>query len=127
MHPADRVQRLDTETAFAVAAKAAAHAATGHPVYPFHLGDLNMNTPANVIEAANKAMRDGKIGYCPHPGIAPLRDALAQDTNVKRGTRYSAENVSIQPGGKPIIGKFLMTLMNEGDEVLCPNPGFPIY
>lgn len=127
MQPAERIRGLGTETAFAVAAKAAAHAATGRPVYPFHLGDLNMGTPENIMEAANKAMRDKKTGYCPPAGIAPLRDALAADTNAKRKTRYSAENVSVQPGGKPVIGKFLMTLMNEGDEVLCPNPGYPIY
>ncbi|CAK7031338.1 MAG: Aspartate aminotransferase [Desulfovibrio sp.] len=127
MHTAARISNLGTETAFAVAAKAAAHAATGQTVYPFHLGDLNIGTPENVVEAANKAIRDGKTNYCPPAGIPPLRDALANDTNVKRGTSYSAENVSIQPGGKPVIGKFLMALMNEGDEVLCPNPGFPIY
>lgn len=124
---ANRIRKLGTETAFAVAGRAAAHAASGKTVYPFHLGDLNLGTPQNIIEAANKAMRDGKTTYCPPAGIAPLRDALAQDTNAKRGTSYSMENVSVQPGGKPVIGKFLMALMNPGDEVLCPNPGFPIY
>ena len=127
MRLADQIQNLGTETAFAVAGRAVAHAAAGNTVYPFHLGDLNLGTPQNVIEAANKAMRDGKTTYCPPAGIAPLRDALAQDTNAKRGTSYSMENVSVQPGGKPVIGKFLMALMNAGDEVLCPNPGFPIY
>lgn len=127
MHNADRIQNLGTETAFAVAARAAAHAAGGGTVYPFHLGDLNMPTPQNVREAAARAMGEGKTGYCPPAGIAPLRDALAQDTNAKRGTKYSMENVSVQPGGKPVISKFLLALMNPGDEVLCPNPGFPIY
>ena len=127
MHNADRIQSLGTETAFAVASLAAAHAAAGGTVYPFHLGDLNMATPQNVREAADRAMRDGKTNYCPPAGIAPLRDALAQDTNAKRGTTYSMENVSVQPGGKPVISKFLLALMNPGDEVLCPNPGFPIY
>lgn len=127
MHFADSIHRLGTETAFAVAARAASHAASGGTVYPFHLGDLNMPTSQNVQDAAMKAMRDGKTGYCPPAGIAPLRDALAQDTNAKRGTSYSMENVSVQPGGKPVISKFLMTLMSPGDEVLCPNPGFPIY
>ncbi len=127
MRIADSISRLGTETAFAVAARAAAHAAAGGKVYPFHLGDLNLPTPQNVRDAAYKAMRDSKTNYCPPAGIAPLRDAMAQDTNSKRGTRYSAENVSIQPGGKPVIAKFLMALMNPGDEVLCPNPGFPIY
>jgi aspartate/methionine/tyrosine aminotransferase len=124
---ADRINRLGVETAFAVAARAASHAASGGVVYPFHLGDLNLPTPRNVQEAAMRAMAEGRTGYCPSAGIAPLRDALAQDTNAKRGTRYSLENVSVQPGGKPVISKFLMTLMNPGEEVLCPNPGFPIY
>ena len=127
MRIAESISRLGTETAFAVAGKAAAFAASGGKVYPFHLGDLNIPTAMNVQEAAIKSMRDGKTGYCPPAGIAPLRDALAQDTNAKRGTAYSMENVSIQPGGKPVISKFLMALMNPGDEVLCPNPGFPIY
>lgn len=124
---ADRISKLGTETAFAVAGVAAAYAAAGKTVYPFHLGDLDLATPPNVIEAAHKAMRDGKTNYCAPAGIAPLRDALAQDTNPKHGTKYSMENVSVQPGGKAVIGKFLMALMNPGDEVLCPNPGYPIY
>ncbi|MDL2307041.1 aminotransferase class I/II-fold pyridoxal phosphate-dependent enzyme [Desulfovibrio sp. OttesenSCG-928-C06] len=127
MRFSDRVERLGTETAFAVAARAAAHAATGARVYPFHLGDLNFKTPGNIVRAADKAIAEGKTGYCPNGGIAPLREALAADVNSRRGTSYKAENVSIQPGGKPVIGKFLAALMNPGDEVLCPTPGFPIY
>ena len=127
MRLADRMQKLGTETAFAVAARAAEHAATGARVYPFHLGDLNFKTPAHIVEAANKAIRDGKTGYPPNAGILPLREALAADVNARRGTSYTAENVSIQPGGKPVIGKFLQVLMNPGDEVLCPAPGYPIY
>ena len=79
------------------------------------------------MEAAAKAMRDGKTGYCPNAGIPQLRDALAADVSASRGVRYAAENVAIQPGGKPMIGKFFLTLMNPGDEVLYPNPGYPIY
>ncbi len=127
MQTAHRVSDLGTETAFAVAARAAAHTAAGGTVHPFHIGDLNLPTPANVVAAANRAMAEGKTGYCPPAGIAPLRDALAQDANRQRGTSYSMENVSVQPGGKPVISKFLLTLMNPGDEVLCPTPGFPIY
>lgn len=127
MHIAKNVSKLGTETAFAVAGRAAAHAASGGKVYPFHLGDLNMPTSQNVQDAAFKAMAEGKTGYCPPAGIPALRDALAQDANSKRGTGYSMENVSVQPGGKPVISKFLLALMEPGDEVLCPNPGFPIY
>jgi len=124
---AKRIDDLGTETAFAVAAKAMAHAAKGNEVYPFHLGDMNLITPENVMEAAIKAMRDGKTGYNPSYGIPQLREELAKDINRTHGTSYGMENVAIQPGGKPVIGKFILALMNPGDEVLYPNPGYPIY
>ena len=127
MRIAERVSHLGTETAFAVSAEAAAFAAEGNKVYPFHLGDMNINTPANIIEAAIKAMKDGKTGYCPNAGIPQLRETLAADVSASHGLKYSMENVSIQPGGKPVIGKFILALMNPGDEVLYPNPGYPIY
>ncbi|PKN42228.1 MAG: aspartate aminotransferase [Deltaproteobacteria bacterium HGW-Deltaproteobacteria-18] len=127
MFIADRIARLGTETAFAVAGRAAAHKAAGHEVFPFHLGDLNIPTPQNVMDAACRAMRNGKTGYCPSPGIPELRDALAQDVSAARGLDYAMENVAIQPGGKPVIGKFIMACVNPGDEVLYPNPGYPIY
>ncbi|MBI6546003.1 MAG: aminotransferase class I/II-fold pyridoxal phosphate-dependent enzyme [Cyanobacteria bacterium NC_groundwater_1444_Ag_S-0.65um_54_12] len=124
---AERLALLGTETAFAVSAEAAAHAAKGYKVYPFHLGDLNLPTPANIIEATIKAMRDGKTGYCPNYGIPQLREVLATDINRTHGTNYTMANVAIQPGGKPVINKFFLALLNPGDEVLYPNPGYPIY
>jgi aspartate/methionine/tyrosine aminotransferase len=124
---AERISRLGTENAFAVSAEASAFAAQGEKVYPFHIGDLNLPTPRNIVEATMRAMREGKTCYCPNAGISQLREVLASDINATHGTRYSAENVIIQPGGKPTIGKFILTLMNPGDEVLYPNPGFPIY
>lgn len=124
---ADRVNNLGVETAFLVAGKAAVHAAAGNEIYPFHLGDMNLQTPANIIEAAHKAMRDGKNGYTPNAGIPQLREALAVEFNATRKTSYNIDNVAVQPGGKPVISKFLLALMNPGDEVLYPNPGFPIY
>jgi aspartate/methionine/tyrosine aminotransferase len=127
MRIAERVARLGTETAFAVSAEATDFAAQGNKVYPFHLGDMNIPTPANIIEAAVKAMKDGKTGYCPNAGIPQLRDILAADVSASHGVTYSMDNVSIQPGGKPVIAKFLLALMNPGDEVLYPNPGYPIY
>ncbi len=127
MKIAERINRLGTETAFAVSAEANAFAAEGNTVYPFHLGDMNIPTPANVMEAAIKAMKDGKTGYCPNYGVAELRDVLAKDVNASHGTAYSMDNVAIQPGGKPTIAKFILALMNPGDEVLYPNPGYPIY
>jgi aspartate/methionine/tyrosine aminotransferase len=126
MRIAERVAHLGTETAFAVATEAAAFAAQGNKVYPFHLGDMNIKTPANIIEAAIRAMKDGKTGYCPNAGIPQLREVLAADVSASHEVTYNMENVSIQPGGKPVIGKFILALMNPGDEVLYPNPGFPI-
>lgn len=124
---AHRLSRLGTETAFAVSAAAAAWGAKGNEIYPFHLGDIDLATPAHIAEAMNKAIADGKTGYCPGPGIPQLREALAADINGARGTDYTADNVAIQPGGKPVITKFIQAVMDEGDEVLYPNPGFPIY
>lgn len=124
---AQRVARLGTETAFAVGAECAAWAAKGHTVYPFHLGDIDLPTPRNVVEAAERAIADRKTGYCPNAGIPELRQALADEVARTRGVAYGPENVAVQPGGKPVIGKFLMALMDPGDEVLYPNPGFPIY
>ncbi len=124
---AERLDRLGTETAFAVSAAAADWAACGNRVYPFHLGDINLPTPDNVVAAMNRAIADGKTGYCPAAGIAPLRDALAHNIGGDRGLNLTGGNIVVQPGGKPVITKFIQTLMNPGDGVLYPNPGYPIY
>jgi len=127
MELAKRLSKLGTETAFAVSAEAAKHFERGNTVYPFHLGDMNIKTPDNIIEATYKAMKDAKTGYCPNYGIAKLREIVAEDINRSHGTGYTIDNVAIQPGGKPTISKFFMAMMNSGDEVLYPNPGYPIY
>ena len=127
MKYAKQIKQLGTETAFAVSAQAKDWASKGNKVYPFHLGDLNMKTPPNIVEATMRAIQDGKTGYCPSEGILPLREALANDVGYRRGVDYNPENVAIQPGGKPTIGKFIAAIMNPGDEVLYPNPGYPIY
>ena len=124
---AERLTNLGTETAFAVSLAAADWASKGNRVYPFHLGDINLPTPGNIAEAMNRAIADGKTGYCAAAGIAPLREALADDVSMRRGIPYSAGNVAVQPGGKPVIGKFLQVVMNPGDGVLYPTPGYPIY
>jgi len=124
---AERLGNLGTETAFAVSLAAADWAAKGNRVFPFHLGDINLPTPGNIAEAMNRAIADGKTGYCPAAGIMPLREALAADVATRRGLDYSAANVVVQPGGKPVIGKFVQTVMNPGEGVLYPNPGYPIY
>lgn len=124
---AERLNRLGTETAFGVSLAAAEWAAKGNRVFPFHLGDINLPTPSNVVEAMNRAIADGKTGYCAAAGIAPLRQALADDVSMRRGLTYGADNVVVEPGGKPVIGKFLQVVMNPGDGVLFPSPGYPIY
>ena len=127
MQLASRLENLGTETAFAVSLSAADWAAKGNRVYPFHLGDMNLPTPANVVAAMNRAIADGKTGYCAAAGIAPLREALAHDVGARRNLTFGPANVVVQPGGKPVIGKFVQTVMEPGDEVLYPNPGYPIY
>ena len=127
MQLAERLSRLGTETAFAVSAEAAKHIAKGNTVYPFHLGDMNIKTPQNIIDATHRAMQDGRTGYCPNYGIPALRELLAEDINKSHGTHYTMDNVAIQPGGKPSIGKFVLAMLNPGDEALYPNPGYPIY
>ena len=127
MHLASRLENLGTETAFAVSLAAADWAARGNRVFPFHLGDMNLPTPANVVEAMDRAIADGKTGYCAAAGIMPLREALAADVGARRGLSFEPANVVVQPGGKPVIGKFIQTVMEPGDEVLYPNPGYPIY
>jgi aspartate/methionine/tyrosine aminotransferase len=124
---AKRLERLGTETAFAVSAAAAEWASKGNRVFSFHLGDINLPTPAHIVEAMNKAITDGKTGYCAAAGIAPLREALAANIGGDRGLSYGPANIVVQPGGKPVITKFIQTLMNPGDGVLYPNPGYPIY
>ena len=127
MNIAKRMNLLGSETAFAVSAEASNLAATGKKIFPFHLGDINLPTPNSVVEAANNAIEEGKTGYCPSPGIPELRKVLAKDVGNSRGVKYNLDNVSIQPGGKPSIGKYIASMMEEGDSVLYPNPGYPIY
>lgn len=127
MQLADRLHNLGTETAFAVSLAAAEWAAGGNRVYPFHLGDINLPTPGNIVEAMNRAISDGRTGYCPAAGIPELREALAANIGGDRGLDLTGQNIVVQPGGKPVITKFIQALMNPGDGVLYPNPGYPIY
>lgn len=124
---AARLDNLGTETAFAVSLAAAEWGAKGNRIYPFHLGDIDLATPANIVKAANKAIADGHTGYCPGAGIPQLREALAHNIGADRGLTLHPDQIVVQPGGKPVITKFIQTLMNPGEEVLYPNPGYPIY
>jgi aspartate/methionine/tyrosine aminotransferase len=124
---AQRMNKIGTETAFAVSFEAGILARQGKKIYPFHLGDMNLITPPVVMDAAIDAMKKGKTGYCPTAGILELREALAKDVGQSHKIPLAADQISIQPGGKPTIGKFIMAAMNPGDKVLYPNPGYPIY
>ena len=127
MAVAQRLDQLGTENAFAVSLAAADWAAQGNKVFPFHLGDINIPTAASISIAMNEAIAAGKTGYCPAAGIPALREALAHDVGSRRNLTFEPANVVVQPGGKPVITKFIQTVMNPGEGVLYPNPGFPIY
>lgn len=124
---AARLDQLGTETAFAVALAAADRSSEGHKVYPFHLGDINLPMGGHIVDAMNQAISAGKTGYCPGAGIPELRAALAEDIGARRGVTFDPEQVVVMTGGKPVITKFIQTVMDPGQEVLYPNPGFPIY
>ncbi len=124
---ANQLNLLGTENAFAVSKMAAEWKEKGNDVYAFHLGDLDAMPPRRIIDEVSKAIFNGKNGYCPSAGIDSLRYGIATLFNLQHSTTYSAENIAVQSGGKPVIAKFLMTVMNPGDEVLYPVPGFPIY
>jgi aspartate/methionine/tyrosine aminotransferase len=126
-HAASRMTKLGTETAFAVSLEAAKVAETGKKVYPFHIGDLDFASPDFVVQAMNKAIADGRTGYCAGAGILPLRKRLAEVLGEQRGVTYGPDQISVQSGGKPVITKFFSAIMEEGDEVLYPSPGYPIY
>lgn len=128
MNLAARMQRLGTETAFEVLVRARALEAQGKSIVHLEIGEPDFDTPANIIEAAKAALDNGYTHYGPSAGLPEAREAIAQYFNKTRGREtYQAGNVVVTPGAKPIIFYGLMALVNEGDEVIYPNPGFPIY
>lgn len=124
----DRVLALGTETAFAVAAAARRVATTdgGRDVVLLHIGEPGIPTPPHIVDAGLRALRDGLTGYVSPSGIPALRDAIA-DTVRARGVPCAPENVVVTSGAKPLLLYTLLALVNPGDEVLVPDPGFPIY
>ena len=127
MKLAGRMGRLGTETAFEVLVRARALEAQGRDVIHLEIGEPDFDTPANIVEAAVEALRRGETHYTPSAGIAPLREAIAEDVSRTRGIPVSPEEVVVTPGAKPIIFFSLLALAEAGDEVIYPNPGFPIY
>jgi len=124
---AQRLDNLGTETAYAVAEEAAVAAKNGIKVLALHIGDINLPTPKCVKDECKRALDEGKTGYCPASGVLALKEAMAEYISNTRGVKYSKDEISIQPGGKPVIQKFLTCVMEPGDEVLYPTPGYPIY
>src|SRR3954462_258254 len=124
---ARRMSRLGTETAFEVLVKARALEAKGRDIVHLEIGEPDFDTPRNVIDAGVKALQGGWTHYGPAAGLPKLREAIAQDAGRMRGIEISPEEVVVVPGGKPIIFFIVLALAGEGDEVIYPNPGFPIY
>ena len=124
---ATRMQRLGTETAFEVLAKARALEAQGRHIIHLEIGEPDFDTPAHIVAAAKQALDDGYTHYGPAAGLPELREAIAHDVATSRGIAVSPEQVVVAPGGKPIIFLPMLALIEEGDEVIYPNPGFPIY
>ncbi|HKV50796.1 MAG TPA: pyridoxal phosphate-dependent aminotransferase [Gemmatimonadaceae bacterium] len=122
----ERVRALGTETAFAVAAAARRVAESGRDVVLLHIGEPGIPTPPHIVEAGIRALRDGITGYVAPVGIPELRGAIA-DTVGARGIPCAAENVVVTSGAKPLMLYTLLALTEPGDEVLVPDPGFPIY
>ena len=124
---ARRMSRLGTETAFEVLVRARALEAKGKDIIHLEIGEPDFDTPSNVVEAGVKALKGGWTHYGPSAGLPKLREAIAEEVSQSRGVPVSADEVVVVPGGKPIIFFTILALVEEGDEVLYPNPGFPIY
>jgi len=127
MNFARRMERLGTETAFEVMARAKALESRGKEMIYLQIGEPDFPTPKNIIEAGVKALRDGQTHYSPAAGIMPLREAIVDDVEGRRGVRPKVEQVIVTPGAKPIMYFVIMACIDSGDEVIYPNPGFPIY
>lgn len=127
MRVAQRMGRLGTETAFEVLVKARALEAQGRSVVHLEVGEPDFPTPQNIVEAGVRALRDGKTKYTPSAGIPELREVIATEVSRTRGVRVSPDQVVVTPGAKPIMFFTIMALVEPGDEVLFPCPGFPIY
>ena len=121
------MSRLGTETAFEVLAKAQKLEAQGKNIIHLEIGEPDFETPENIVSAGQQALQDGFTSYNPSQGYGDLRDIVANEISKSRGIEASGENVVITPGGKPIMFFVIMALIERGDEVLYPNPGFPIY
>jgi aspartate/methionine/tyrosine aminotransferase len=127
MKLAESMSRIGVESAFDVLVRARALEATGKSVIHLEIGEPDFNTPAHIIEAAKKALDEGWTHYGPTQGLPELRQVIADYISQTRSIKVGPESVCVVPGGKPIIFFPILALIEAGDEVIYPNPGFPIY
>ena len=127
MRYADRMSQLGTETAFEVLAKARALEAKGRTIVHLEIGEPDFDTPASIRQAAIRAIEEGFTHYGPSAGLPEVREAIAQYITKDRGLPVAPEQVVVTPGGKPVLTFAVLACVNPGDEVIVPNPGFPIY
>ena len=127
MKLADRMNRILIETAFEVLVKARALEAQGKSIIHLEIGEPDFDSPAHVLAAGKKALDEGWTHYGPTQGYPELRDSIARHVSTTRGIQVGPEHVSVVPGGKPILFFPMLALLDVGDEVIYPNPGFPIY
>ncbi len=127
MQLANRMERLGTETAFEVLAKAKKMEAAGRRIVHLEIGEPDFDTAGFIVEAAVQALRDGYHHYTPSAGIPELREAIAEEVSRSRSIPVAPDEVVVTPGAKPILFFSLLALAQEGDEVIYPDPGFPIY
>src|ERR1700752_3771013 len=127
MKLAQSYSRLGTETAFEVLVRARALEAQGRDIVHLEIGEPDFDTPKNIREAAKKALDDGYTHYGPSAGLPEARKAVAEYVSKTRGISVKPGETILVPGGKPIIFFTILALIDAGDEVIYPNPGFPIY
>ena len=127
MQLASRMSRLGTETAFEALARAKALEAQGHSIVFLGIGEPDYDTPGHIVEAAKDALDAGYTHYVPSAGITEVREAIAADVSRRLDCEIPASRIVVTPGGKPIMFFTILALAEEGDEVIYPDPGFPIY
>ncbi len=127
LHLSSRMSRLGPETAFEVLVRARALERQGRDIVHLEIGEPDFDTPQNIIHAATDALQHGWTHYGPSAGLPDLREAIAEEVSRTRGVNVTPEQVVVVPGGKPIIFYTMLSLVDVGDEVIYPNPGFPIY
>ncbi|MCE2469919.1 MAG: pyridoxal phosphate-dependent aminotransferase [Dehalococcoidia bacterium] len=127
MRLAARMSRLGTETAFEALARARALEAQGRSIIHLGIGEPDFDTPEHVRDAAKQALDQGHTHYTPSPGVMEVREAIARHQTLRQGYEVAPSSVIVTPGGKPVMFFTILALAEPGDEVIYPNPGFPIY